>query len=77
MAGTYELYVDIECDGFKCYNASVFRLNHTQINLILNQTFSRNPDNGIYLYRSKYGDWVFGKKWMKILHFCGNLFDLK
>ena len=50
LAGTYELYVDVECDEFKCYNASVFR----------------NPNNGIYLYRSKYGDWVFGRKYFKI-----------
>ena len=43
--------MDVECDDFKCYNASVFR----------------NPNTGIYLYRSKYGDWVFGRKSLNLL----------
>ena len=44
VTGTYEIYTDIEGDHYKCYNASVFK----------------NADNGNYLYRSKFGDWVIG-----------------
>jgi len=44
IGGTYEVYLDIEFDQYKCYNATVFK----------------NTTNGHYLYRSKYGDWVIG-----------------
>ena len=44
IGGTYEVYLDVEFDQFKCYNAAVFK----------------NQSNGHYLYRSKYGDWVIG-----------------
>lgn len=44
IAGTYEIYTDVEGDPYKCYNASVFR----------------NTEKGFYLYRSKFGDWVVG-----------------
>merc|ERR1712227_255208 len=50
ISGNYEVYLDIEYDPYQCYNASVFH----------------NPETKTYLYRSKFGNWVVGKRLGKI-----------
>ena len=42
--GSYELYHDVEYEPFICHNANVFK----------------KVGESVYLYMSKYGNWVIG-----------------
>eukprot|EP00090_Calanus_glacialis_P014215 TRINITY_DN22947_c0_g1_i1.p1 TRINITY_DN22947_c0_g1~~TRINITY_DN22947_c0_g1_i1.p1 ORF type:complete len:148 (+),score=38.43 TRINITY_DN22947_c0_g1_i1:29-445(+) len=48
--GTFELYLDVEYQPFICYNANVFK----------------KENESMYLYRSKFGNWVIGRTLGKI-----------